>query len=270
MSIRRWYTREIDSAFWKRWWNSRAEEISSGFELDRVSSLWDKELEEISNKKLFDFIEPRADDFIFDAGCGSGANISMLRSKVTGIVGMDFSEAMIDRCRKRIEEENICSMGLAVGNISHVGLKGNTFNKIICLSVLHYMNDEECKAALKELVRISKEGAILILHVKNLSSLCLSTRQLAKRIKRWFTRKVVMEHYRTYRWYRRELSELGGEIVGYDSSNMFVLDFLPKCLYQQLRRVEMKHYKGKFLRKYGADLKLKVKIRKTKDLMSRE
>jgi ubiquinone/menaquinone biosynthesis C-methylase UbiE len=251
-----------DSNYWRKWWSARAREAKSDFELNRLTSLRDKELEEVWEKRKFDFIDPRKDDFIFDAGCGSGDNLSKLYSKVKGIVSMDFSDEMITRCKERAESENIVNVRLGIGDIAHVGIRDNTFNKIICMSVLHYMNDGDCEAALRELVKVSKNEATLILHVKNLSSLYGSTLLIAKKIKRLIAKKPIMEHYRTYRWYKRKLFELGAEIVDYYSSNIFVIDILPRYLYDQIRRMEAKHCKGKLLGKYGADLHLKVRIKK--------
>ncbi len=190
--------------YWKYFWKQRPQEVSSDYELDRVSSYRDIEVEKLAEKKLIDFIDPKMNDIIFDAGCGTGINISILHSNVSEIIGMDISKGMIDRARERIKRENVDNAKLMVGNITDTKLSSNIFNKIICLSVLQYINDQECIAALKEFIRISKNNALIVLHVKNLASLNLLTLFLAKKIKNLFIKNVKMINYRTHRWYEEK------------------------------------------------------------------
>ncbi|MGA1869157.1 MAG: class I SAM-dependent methyltransferase [bacterium] len=254
---------ETNANFWRRWWNLQSNRISSDHDLDRISSIHDKEMEKFFEKEFLDFVDPTANDCVFDAGCGTGINLSKLSSRVEAVIGMDQSEGMITRCKKRIAKEKVFNVKLIIGDISLIGLKSNTFDKIICMSVLQYLNDEECEAALKELVRISKDGAIIVFHVKNLFSLYLSTLYLAKKIKSLFTKNLKPGNYRSYRWYEQRLSKLGAQTVDSSSSNIFLIDFLPKFLIYPLQRIERKYYKSNFFRKYGADYKIKAKVKKT-------
>lgn len=251
---------------WKDWWNSRSSDISSDYELDRISSFRNMEMERLSEKKLLDFIAPKPSHFVFDAGCGTGTNLQRLTSRVNDIIGMDFAEGIIDRCKARILREGISNSALLVGSLSNIGLKCSVFDMIVCMSVLHYLDDEECQSAMRELVRIAKDDAVLILHVKNLSSLYCSTLYLAKRIKAIFTKKPVMEHFRPFGWYKKTLSRLGAEIVAYDSDSIFLIDFLPRTLVQWMRAMEMKYYRSRFLRKYGAELKIRARITKAGEM----
>jgi ubiquinone/menaquinone biosynthesis C-methylase UbiE len=257
---------ETNANFWRRWWHSRSHDISSDCELDRITSFQDARTQELAEQQLLAFVNPKASDFVFDAGCGSGIDISRLSSRVRAIIGLDQAEGMIHRCKKRVVKENINNVGLMVGSVTDIGLKSNTFDKIICMSVLHYLNEEECDAAFKELVRISKDGAVIVFHVKNLSSLYLSTLGFAKKIKHLFTNNVIEEFYRTFKWYEVRLAELGVKIIDYDSVNKFVLDFLPKQMWHLLQEIEMSYYGNRFLRKYGADLKIKAQIEKRQSI----
>jgi len=251
---------ETNANFWREWWDSISDRIPSDHDLDRVSSVQDKEMEQITTQELLDFVSPEKHDTVFDAGCGTGLNISILHPKVKEIIGMDQSEKMIDRCKQRLIKENILNSRLMVGNVTNIGINSNTFDKILCMSVLHYLDEEECDKALKELVRISKKGTIIVFHVKNLSSLYLSTLNLAKTIKSLFSQNVIREHYRSYWWYEKKFNSLGIKILDYNSVNKFTIEFLPKFIFNKLRGIERKCYKNRFLRRFGADYKIKSTV----------
>jgi len=60
------------------------------------------------------------------------------------------------------------------------------------------------------------------------------------------------------------LKEFGAEPTQYDSRSIFVVDFMPQGLYNWLLLMEARHYKSRFLRRYGSEYFLKVKVGKTK------
>jgi ubiquinone/menaquinone biosynthesis C-methylase UbiE len=248
--------------FWRRWWDKRSRDAVSDYEADRVTSFRNKEMERHSEKEFLDFVNPKPTDFLFDAGCGTGIDVYRLSSRVGTIVAMDHSQGMIERAEKRLKRENMLNASFFTGSVSEIPLKDNSFDKIICMSVLQYLNDKECKAALNELVRISKHKSVIVFHVKNLFSLYLLTLYLAKKIKSLFSKKPVMEHYRPYWWYETRLSRLGGTILDYNSVNKFVVDFLPKFIFQKIQKLEFKCYKGRIFKRFGADYKIKAQIYK--------
>ena len=108
---------------------------------------------------------------------------------------------MINRAKKRIMDEGIANAGLFRGDIATIGLKDDIFDKIICMSVMQYLSDKDCESALREIVRIGKDGAIIVMHIKNFSSIYLSTLYLAKKIKKIFTKNIQTDYYRSYIWY---------------------------------------------------------------------
>ncbi|MGO8990642.1 MAG: class I SAM-dependent methyltransferase [bacterium] len=248
--------------FWKRYWDSLSEKGGSDYEVDRGIAFQGEDIECTSERKLLALIDPKAGDFIFDAGCGTGINLGRLSSGVKAMIGMDYSESMINRAENRIKKENITNVRLIVGNVSEIGIKSNMFDRIVCISVFQYLDDEECEEALREFVRVAKDGAIIVFHIKNLCSLYLSTLYVAKRLKKLFSKNVKIENYRFYKWYEKRLSELGAKIIDYQSGNIFLIDFFPKFLVHKIRRMEMKYCEGKLFRKYGADLHIKVEIKK--------
>src|SRR5207249_7751330 len=92
---------------WKGFFDEKAEQAPSNFEYDRGTSPRAKEIERLSTEELLQFVDPQPWETIFDAGCGSGANISLLHSKVKQIIGMDYSEGAVARCERRLVQNGI-------------------------------------------------------------------------------------------------------------------------------------------------------------------
>ena len=163
------------STDWKQHWNERSKDATSDFDFDRGVAPREKEVEDLSEQELLRFIDPKSADVIFDAGCGTGVNILLLHSRVKRIVGMDYSEGAIERCRRRIQANNIENAEAEAGSITQIPLPDASVDKVLCMSVLQYIDDSELRLAFTEFARILKNNGILVLHVKNLSSLYLST-----------------------------------------------------------------------------------------------
>ena len=219
-----------------------------------------------AERQFFNSIDPKSNELVFDAGCGTGVNLGKFSSLVRGMVGFDISEQMIKRAKKRIMREELSNVRLMIGSISNVGVKNDTFHKIICTSVLQYLDDEECEAALKELFRISRNNGIVILHVKSLSSLYGWTLYFAKKIARLIKKPVIPDYYRTNTWYERTISKLGARIVDYDSFGVFHISHLPKFALYFLLKLETKIPRGKFFRRRGVNYQITVKTNKTEKL----
>lgn len=230
--------------------------------MDRGHSPHDRKIEDIVEQDFLAFVDPQPTEYILDAGCGTGINLGRLHSRVNGLVGIDCISGMINRARTRITDDRLANVDLLGSDISAIALRNNVFDKILCLSVTQYLDDEACDLALKEFSRVGKDGAIIIMHIKNLSSLYLSTLYLAKRIKRLFTNDVRIDYYRSYRWYEKHLEAIGAVTLDYTSYNIFLLDFLPNRFRSWLERSERRYYRGRLFRRYGADYFIKARLMK--------
>lgn len=252
---------------WKNFWDERSAKATSDFNFDRGGSPRGPEIESLSERELLDFIDAKPDEVLFDAGCGTGANILLLHSKVKRIVGMDYSQGAIDRCQRRIDSNGVGSVEVSQGSITQVPLPERSVDKIICMSVLQYMDDAEVKTAFKEFTRVLNDGGIVVLHVKNLSSLYLSTLWTVKRMKSLLGRTTNLEYFRTFGWYVKTLQSFGFEIVHYSSLNVLMLERMPRRLLLFLQKIELRnHNKGLFklgfIRRRGSDLKIKARVKK--------
>ncbi len=88
---------------------------------------------------------------ILDAGCGTGEIVGQLIRCGHEVWGLDISELMI-----RYAKEH-CVLGrFQQGDIEHLPFRDNTFDMVVCLGVLEYLNTDE--KALREIRRVLKPG----------------------------------------------------------------------------------------------------------------
>jgi ubiquinone/menaquinone biosynthesis C-methylase UbiE len=253
---------------WKQHWDQRSDEANSNFDFDRGVAPRDKEIEDLSERELLDFIDPQPTEVVFDGGCGTGANILLLHSKVKRIAGMDYSQGAVERCLRRIESNKIKNAEVTVGSITQIDMPDGSVDKAVCMSVLQYMDDREVRLAFTEFARVLKNGGLLVLHVKNLSSIYLLALWLGKKIKLLLGKHTTLCQYRAFRWYVRELGSVGFDITDYNSFNLFVLPKMPMALVRFLQRLELRNYRKRLfrlpvVRRCGADLKIKALLRKS-------
>jgi SAM-dependent methyltransferase len=92
---------------------------------------------------------------ILDVGCGTGINMQLL-SRFGETFGIDVSERAIAFCQQRGLQ------GLGIASIERLPFKSNTFDVVTCLDVLYHKGVRD-GAALRELERVSKDGALLLI-----------------------------------------------------------------------------------------------------------
>lgn len=250
---------------WEKFWLDTDEKSASDYEYDHGSAPRKQLIEESSDQELLSFADPQSSEIIFDAGCGSGAHTLLLHSKVRRVVAMDYNAGAVERCQKRLSEKGVQNAKVLQGAITSVPLADGSVDKIICMSVLQYLTDDDVLIAFNEFRRILKKGGTVILHVKNLSSVYLSTLWIVKKIKLLLGRETKLAYYRPFGWYLKALHTAGFDVVDYNSFNWFVIDGMPRALLSAIQKFEFEHYKkpffnSGFVRRHGADVKIKARV----------
>src|SRR5260370_30593634 len=133
------------------------------------------------------------------------------------------------------------------------------------MSVFQYLDDTQVRATLKQFRRILCDNGVLIIHVKNISSLYLSTLWLAKKIKSLVQKRTKIEYLRSFRWYVAELISSGFEILDYNSFNLLMVELMPKRLLQFFEKLELRYYdrfplRLAFVRRHGSELTIRARI----------
>lgn len=249
-----------DRKTWEKYWASKNAKGTSDHELDRGTASSNPEMERFSDEELLHFLSIERENWVFDAGCGTGRYISLLGKQASLIVGMDYSHLMIERCKERAKREGLSNCQILTGSVSAIGVSSDLFDRLICMSVFQYLDDEESDRALNELVRIGKNGAIIVFHVKNLCSIYLSTLYMAKKMKRMLSGNVKIENYRTLNWYKKQLSKHGIVVMDYNSVNKLNVDHMPAVINDRLQGLELFLYKRRIFRGFGSELKIKGRI----------
>ncbi len=103
---------------------------------------------------------------LLDAGCGRGFYLKALSkfSSIKTLCGIDLNKDYINQAKKQINSKKV---QLKTGNIYQLPYKNNYFDFVIASEVLEHLKDDS--AALKELRRVLKRGATLMLTVPNLN-----------------------------------------------------------------------------------------------------
>jgi SAM-dependent methyltransferase len=179
---------------------------------------------------------------------------------------MDFAESAVRRAVDRLSAAGVKNAVISQGDIMHTDLSDGCVDKVLCLSVFHYLSDDQVRACLRSFGRMLRRGGTLILHVKNLASPYLGTLYAVKRLLRLFGRRRDLdENFRTFDWYIRELESAGFEIEEFNSFNILVLERMPRRLVRVLQKLELAQRKRfpfntHTIRRHGADLKIRARL----------
>jgi len=106
------------------------------------------------------FISPSEKDKIIEIGCGAGDILGKI--KKGSLTGLDISQYIIDRAKKRFKK-----ISFIVGNAQNLPqeVKKRQFDKIICSEVLEHV--EEPERVLKEIKKISRKESIVVISIPN-------------------------------------------------------------------------------------------------------
>jgi len=102
---------------------------------------------------------------ILDAGCGAGKVTRETAEREHNVFGMDYSYGMIKKANRICNTERKLNVKFLEGDIESLPFKDSSFDMVICLGVITYLESEE--KALRELSRVLKLQGILILSSLN-------------------------------------------------------------------------------------------------------
>lgn len=95
-----------------------------------------------------------------EVGCGYGQFLPALSGKVEKLYAVDI-HPYLGEVRRILEKERFKKVRLSQGDIFHLPYKENSFNTIICLSVLEHLDNLEL--SILELKRVLKKNGKLII-----------------------------------------------------------------------------------------------------------
>ena len=110
---------------------------------------------------LLSLTEWRGDERVLDVGCGSGALLLPVAQRVPAglAVGLDYSQAMVERCQSEAREQGI-RLGLTRGTALRLPFPAATFDVVMANHMLYHVPD--ILTALAEAHRVLKPDGLFI------------------------------------------------------------------------------------------------------------
>lgn len=114
-------------------------------------------------KKLADKWKPGK---ILDVGCGNCRNLLPFAFDDFDCYGIDFSKNML-KAAEQFTKKHDMSVKLQQSSATKLPFATNSFDYVLCLSMLHHLNAEERLKALKEIKRVVRRNGKVIFSVWN-------------------------------------------------------------------------------------------------------
>jgi cyclopropane fatty-acyl-phospholipid synthase-like methyltransferase len=96
-------------------------------------------------------LELNQNDFLFDIGCGNAALASMLFNKISGYLGIDFSEYLVEIAKNNFEKPNYeIKLADAIEYLTTIDINYKV-TKILCYGVFSYFNFADANIILRQI-----------------------------------------------------------------------------------------------------------------------
>ena len=131
---------------------------------------------------------------ILDVGCGPGMMAEYAIDKGFEFFGIDISEKMIEECINNFGHTR--STHFSVGKLQKLEFSDSSFDVVLCMGALEYIERDELENALAEMLRVLKPEGQIIMSLMNKNSFFTWHRRLRGEILRKIKgRDVQSESY---------------------------------------------------------------------------
>ncbi|MBI3016193.1 MAG: class I SAM-dependent methyltransferase, partial [Candidatus Tectomicrobia bacterium] len=129
---------------------------------------------------------------LLDAGCGGGVFLPELSRRCEELIAFDMHDHLT-RVRAMMRKEGIQGK-LCRNSITHLPFAGNFFDRIVCVSVLEFVDD--LPAAVAELHRCVKRGGSVLLGIPVVNPISklgyrLARTPLPEDVHRWDWKQII-------------------------------------------------------------------------------
>jgi ubiquinone/menaquinone biosynthesis C-methylase UbiE len=135
-------------------------EEAEGADIHLMSGRSRKELTDFICKQILKAINPRADDFLVDIGCGDGSLLEMASDKIGGGIGI----VATDEERHRLERayHGLKYIKFRTGLVQKLPIEDEVATKTVCHGVLLLLDSKaEVRQSMVEIARISRRRAFV-------------------------------------------------------------------------------------------------------------
>jgi len=114
------------------------------------------------NELLLDLLEPRPQELILDAGCGTGVFTLNILGLGTRVIGLDISQPMLVGARQKAEKYPFRAVA---GDMGFLPFAGECFDKVVSMTALEFIADGQ--GAVEDLFRVTKKGGVVVVTTLN-------------------------------------------------------------------------------------------------------
>jgi len=150
---------------WERYWNEEPKKFAEKDFLKQVGktenghSVQKESVDRIVHQ-LLDGLDMTEDDIVLDLCCGNGLITHRVSRHCDKIVGVDFSERLIEIAQEHHGAANICYVHSSVLTLTPKMFAGTgRFTKVYMYEGLQHFNEDEVLLVLRVLQQVTLEGA---------------------------------------------------------------------------------------------------------------
>jgi ubiquinone/menaquinone biosynthesis C-methylase UbiE len=110
-------------------------------------------IKKYESELLLHLLRPKSEEFILDAGCGTGVFTLDILSFGTHVIGVDLSLPMLSWAAQKTKGYHFHAV---LADISFLPFPKNAFDKVVSVTALEFIEDG--KGAMEELFRVARKG----------------------------------------------------------------------------------------------------------------
>ena len=114
------------------------------------------------NELLLDLLQPRPEEKILDAGCGTGVFTYNILGAGSHVTGFDISYPMLTRAG--VKTKGLPFRAVA-GDMRYLPFADDCFDKTVSMTALEFIDDG--RAAVEDLFRVTKKGGVVVVTTLN-------------------------------------------------------------------------------------------------------
>ncbi|HET8871231.1 MAG TPA: class I SAM-dependent methyltransferase [Aquabacterium sp.] len=113
--------------------------------------------------ELFKGFPITSTDTVVDVGCGLGGHLRFCAKYASRSIGVDIDPSRVRATEQALREAGVANFQVIQSDGNPLPLESELATKVICTEVLEHVDDP--RAAMRELVRVGKPGALYMLSV---------------------------------------------------------------------------------------------------------
>jgi ubiquinone/menaquinone biosynthesis C-methylase UbiE len=119
-------------------------------------------IKKYESELLLHLLRPKSEEFILDAGCGTGVFTLDILSFGTHVIGVDLSLPMLSWAAQKTKGYHFHAV---LADISFLPFPKNAFDKVVSVTALEFIEDG--KGAMEELFRVARKGGRIVVATLN-------------------------------------------------------------------------------------------------------